>query len=165
MFRNVYIFFFSLFCFCQFSMALHADPMQKTLSIIKPDAVANNQIGPIIALLEKTGLKVIAIKMVQMTTEQAQAFYGEHKDRPFFKNLVSYMTSGPVVVQVLEGDNAVEVNRTVMGPTNPKDAAPGTIRAEFGQSIEQNAVHGSDSPQSARREISFFFQPNEIFSK
>lgn len=135
---------------------------ERTLSIIKPDAVAKNVIGKIYTRFEDAGLKIVGAKMLQLSQEQAEGFYGEHKERPFFKDLVSFMTSGPVVVQVLEGDNAVSTNRDLMGATNPKEAAPGTIRADFASSIDANAVHGSDSTASAEREIAYFFQADEI---
>ncbi len=136
--------------------------VERTLSIIKPDAVAKNVIGQIMSRFENDGLKVVAAKMVQLTDETAGGFYAEHKARPFFKDLVSFMTSGPVVVQVLEGENAVARNRDLMGATNPAQAAPGTIRADFAKSIDANAEHGSDSVASAQREISYFFKPEEI---
>ena len=136
--------------------------VERTLSIIKPDAVAKNVIGQIISRFENDGLKVVAAKMVQLTDDTAGGFYAEHKARPFFKDLVSFMTSGPVVVQVLEGENAIARNRDLMGATNPAQAAPGTIRADFAKSIDANAVHGSDSVASAQREISYFFKPEEI---
>lgn len=135
---------------------------ERTLSIIKPDAVAKNVIGPIYACFEKAGLRIVAAKMMHLTREQAEAFYDVHKERPFYNDLVEFMISGPVMVQVLEGENAVAKNREVMGATNPKQAAPGTIRAEFASSIEENAVHGSDGPDTARREIAFFFDEHEI---
>lgn len=137
-------------------------PVERTLSIIKPDAVAKNVIGEILARFEKAGLQVVAAKMLHLSQAQAEGFYAEHKERPFFKDLVGFMTSGPVVVQVLEGEGAIAKNRDLMGATNPKEAAPGTIRADFAQSIDANAVHGSDSPESAAREIAYFFQDNEI---
>lgn len=136
--------------------------VERTLSIIKPDAVANNVIGQIIARFESKGLKVVAAKMMQLTTEQAEGFYEVHKERPFFKDLVKFMISGPVLVQVLEGPNAIAANRDIMGATNPKDAAPGTIRADFAKTIDENAVHGSDAPETAAREIRYFFKDNEI---
>ena len=139
--------------------------VERTLSIIKPDAVGKNVIGEILARFEKNGLKIVAAKMLQMTQEQAAGFYAEHHGKPFFDSLVSYMISGPVVVQVLEGDNAIALNRKLMGATNPKDAEPGTIRADFAESLDANAVHGSDSPASAEREIAYFFEPGEIFSR
>lgn len=135
---------------------------EKTLSIIKPDAVAKNAIGQIIARFEKAGLRIVAAKMMRLSKTQAEQFYGVHKERPFFPALVSFMSSGPVLVQVLEGENAVTVNRDIMGATNPKDAAPDTIRADFADSIDHNAVHGSDSLDNAKQEVSFFFQPEEI---
>ncbi len=136
--------------------------VERTLSIIKPDAVANNVIGQIIARFESKGLKVVAAKMMQLTTEQAEGFYEVHRERPFFKDLVKFMISGPVLVQVLEGPNAIAANRDIMGATNPKDAAPGTIRADFAKTIDENAVHGSDAPETAAREIRYFFKDNEI---
>lgn len=136
--------------------------MQRTLSIIKPDAVSKNHVGAIIERFEKAGLRPVALKRIQLSNEQAASFYDIHKERPFFKDLVSFMTSGPVVVQVLEGDDAVSRNRELMGATNPKDAAPGTIRADFAESIDANAVHGSDSEENAAREIRFFFKDEEI---
>lgn len=135
---------------------------ERTLSIIKPDAVAKNVMGQIYARFEKAGLTILAVKRLHLTPEQAGAFYAEHKERPFFKDLVTFMTSGPIVVQVLEGENAVIKNRDLMGATNPKTAAPGTIRADFADSIDANAVHGSDSAAAAQREISFFFAQYEI---
>ena len=136
--------------------------VERTLSIIKPDAVAKNVIGQIESRFENAGLSLVALKMVQLSREQAEGFYAEHKERPFFGDLVAFMTSGPVVVQVLEGENAVAQNRDLMGATNPKDAAAGTIRADFAQSIDENAVHGSDSAASAAREISYFFKEEEL---
>ena len=136
--------------------------VERTLSIIKPDAVAKNVVGQIMSRFENGGLKVVAAKMVQLNDDTAGGFYAEHKTRPFFKDLVSFMTSGPVVVQVLEGENAIARNRDLMGATNPAQAAPGTIRADFAKSIDANAVHGSDSAASAQREISYFFKPEEI---
>ena len=135
---------------------------ERTLSIIKPDAVANNNIGQIIARFESKGLKVVAAKMMQLTREQAEGFYEVHKARPFFNDLVKFMISGPVFVQVLEGNNAIAANRDIMGATNPKDAAPGTIRADFAKTIDENAVHGSDAADTAAREIRYFFKVNEI---
>ena len=137
---------------------------ERTLSIIKPDAVAKSVIGQINARFEQGGLKIVAAKMARLSKEQAEHFYGIHKDRPFFNALVKFMSSGPVMLQVLEGDNAVLRNREIMGATNPKDAAPGTIRADFADSIDHNAVHGSDSLDNAKQEIAFFFQPEEIVS-
>lgn len=138
--------------------------VEKTLSIIKPDAVAKNAIGEIISRFEKAGLRVAAAKMVRLSKAQAEQFYAVHKERPFFGGLVAFMSSGPVLVQVLEGENAIAKNRQVMGATNPKDAAPGTVRADFADSIDHNAVHGSDAPETAKQEISFFFKPEEILS-
>lgn len=138
---------------------------ERTLSIIKPDAVAKNVIGKIYSRFEDAGLKIVAAKMQQLSQEQAEGFYAEHKARPFFKDLVSFMTSGPVVVQVLEGANAIAMNRDLMGATNPKEAAAGTIRADFASSIDANAVHGSDSPESAAREIAYFFSAEEVCSR
>ena len=136
---------------------------QRTLSIIKPDATSKNIIGKIIDRFEENGLKVIAGKLIHMDQAKAAGFYAEHEGRPFFPNLVDYMTSAPVFVQVLEGDNAVLKNRELMGATNPSEAEPGTIRADFAETIDANAVHGSDSTDSAAREISYFFDDNEIF--
>src|SRR3990167_2439040 len=137
--------------------------IEKTLSIIKPDAVSSNVIGQIITRFEQAGLKMIAGRMMHLTQKQAESFYAVHKDRGFFHDLVKFMIQGPVFVQVLEGDGAIKKNRDIMGATNPADAAPGTIRADFAKSIDANAVHGSDSPETAKQEISFFFTPNEIF--
>lgn len=139
--------------------------IERTLSIIKPDAVGNNHIGDIYARFEKAGLKVVAAKMLHLDDEKAGGFYAEHKERPFYNDLVSFMTSGPVVVSVLEGENAVLAHREIMGATNPKDAAEGTIRRDFASSIDENAVHGSDSLTSAQREISYFFGDDEIFAR
>ncbi|MEO6092130.1 MAG: nucleoside-diphosphate kinase [Novosphingobium sp.] len=134
----------------------------RTFSIIKPDATRRNLTGAVTAKLEEAGLRVIASKRLQLTQAQAEGFYEVHKDRPFYGDLVSFMTSGPVVVQVLEGEDAVKRNRDVMGATNPKDAAEGTIRKDFAESIEANSVHGSDSDENAATEIAFFFTPGEI---
>ena len=131
--------------------------IERTLSIIKPDAVAKNVIGEIVARFEKAGLKVVSMQMKQLSQADAEGFYAEHKERPFFGDLVSFMTSGPVVVQVLEGENAIALNRELMGATNPQEAAEGTIRRDFASSIDANAVHGSDSAASAEREIAYFF--------
>ena len=136
--------------------------IERTFSIIKPDAVAKNVIGPITAKLEAAGLRVVASKMVRLTELQARAFYAVHKDRPFYTDLVKFMTEGPVVVQVLEGENAVARNREVMGATNPEKAEAGTIRKEFATNIERNAVHGSDGPDTAKDEIAFFFSTAEL---
>jgi len=137
--------------------------IQQTLSIIKPDATSKNIIGKIINRFEENGLKVVAGKLIHMDQAKAAGFYAEHERRPFFPNLVEYMTSAPVFVQVLEGDNAVLKNRELMGATNPSEADPGTIRADFAETIDANAVHGSDSIDSAAREISYFFDDSEIF--
>lgn len=131
--------------------------IERTLSIIKPDAVAKNVIGEIYSRFEKAGLRIVAAKMMHLTKEQAGGFYAVHKERPFYKDLVSFMTSGPVVVQVLEGEGAIAKNREVMGATDPRKAAPGTIRADFAQTVDENAVHGSDGPDTAKAEIAFFF--------
>ena len=136
--------------------------MQRTLSIIKPDAVKKNVVGKIIDRFESNGLRIAAVKKIQLSKCDAKAFYAVHKDRPFFNDLVEFMISGPVVVMVLEGDNAVAKNRELMGATNPKEAAPGTIRADFADSIDANAVHGSDSLENAVNEINFFFASREI---
>jgi len=136
--------------------------VERTFSIIKPDATRRNLTGKINARFEEKGLRIVAQKRLKMTRQQAEGFYGVHKERPFFNDLCTFMTSGPVVVQVLEGDNAVAKNREIMGATNPANAAPGTIRKDFAESIEANSVHGSDSPENAKTEIAFFFQPGEI---
>ena len=135
---------------------------ERTISIIKPDAVAKNVIGEIYSRFEKAGLKVIASKMMQLSEEKAGEFYAVHKERPFYGELVSFMTSGPVMVQILEGEDAITKNREVMGATNPKEAAAGTIRADFAESIDENAVHGSDGPDTAKDEMAFFFSDDEI---
>jgi nucleoside-diphosphate kinase len=139
--------------------------IERTLSIIKPDAVAKNVIGKIYERFENAGLKIVAAKMLHLSDEKAGGFYAEHKERPFFKDLVSFMTSGPVMVQVLEGDDAVIKNRDLMGATNPQEAAAGTIRADFAESIDANAVHGSDSVSSAEREVAYFFNEDEICAR
>jgi len=131
--------------------------IERTFSIIKPDAVARNVIGEIVSRFEMNGLRIIAMRMLHLTREQAEGFYAVHRERPFFKDLVAFMTSGPVVVQVLEGENAISKNRELMGATNPQDAAPGTIRADFAKTVDENAVHGSDAPETAAQEIEFFF--------
>lgn len=136
--------------------------VERTLSIVKPDAVAKNIIGKIVSRFEKANLKIVASKMIHLSDEKAQGFYAEHKERPFFGELVEFMTSGPVVVQVLEGENAVVLNRDLMGATNPDDAAEGTLRKDFADSVGRNAVHGSDSIASAEREIAYFFETTEI---
>ena len=137
--------------------------MEMTLSIIKPDAVAKNVIGKIEQRFEDAGLKIVASKMLHLSVEKARGFYAEHEGKPFFNALVEFMTSGPVIVQVLAGENAITLNRELMGNTNPKEAEAGTIRADFAESIDANAVHGSDSPVSAQREIAYFFESTEIF--
>jgi len=136
--------------------------IERTFSIVKPDAVAKNHIGDIYARFEKAGLKIIASKMLHLSREQAEGFYAVHKERPFFNDLVSFMISGPVMVQVLEGEGAILKNREVMGATNPKEADAGTIRADFADSIDENAVHGSDAPETAAEEIAYFFSDDEI---
>lgn len=138
---------------------------EKTLSIIKPDAVKKNLIGKIIERFENNGLKVVAAKMVHLSKKQAEQFYAIHKERPFFNDLVTFMSSGPVLVQVLEGDNAISKNREVMGATDPAKANPGTIRKDFAESLDKNAVHGSDAPETAKEEISFFFTKEEILTR
>ncbi len=137
--------------------------MEKTLSIIKPDAVSKNVLGKILDRFESSGLKIVAIKMLHLDQDMAEGFYAEHKGKPFFDKLITFMTSGPVVVQVLSGENAIKTNRELMGNTNPEEAASGTIRSDFAESIDANAVHGSDSSESAEREISYFFTESEIF--
>jgi nucleoside-diphosphate kinase len=136
--------------------------IERTLSIIKPDGVEKNLIGEIVGRFERAGLAVVASKMLHLTKQQAEGFYEVHRKRPFFADLVAYMSSGPVVVQVLEGENAIQLNRDLMGATNPADAAPGTIRADFAESIESNVVHGSDGPETAAVEIAYFFDEAEI---
>ena len=136
--------------------------IERTFSIVKPDAVRRDLIGKIYDRFETGGLRVIASRMIQLTRSQAHDFYAVHRERPFYNDLVDYMTSGPVVVQVLEGESAITRNREIMGATNPADAAPGTIRADFAESVEANAVHGSDAPETAREEISFFFEDSDI---
>lgn len=139
--------------------------VERTLSIIKPDAVAKNVIGQIYTRFESNGLKIVASKMKWLSRQEAEAFYAVHKERPFFKDLVDFMVSGPVQVQVLEGENAIMKNRELMGATDPKQAAKGTIRADFAQSIDANAVHGSDSPETAAVEIAFFFPQMNVYSR
>ena len=131
--------------------------VEQTLSIIKPDGVQKNLIGDIFGRFEKAGLEIVAARMIHLSQEQAEGFYAVHKERPFYNDLVSYMTSGPVMVQALQGESAIDANREIMGATNPADADPGTIRADFAESIEQNVVHGSDGPETAAEEIAFFF--------
>ncbi|MDQ1345253.1 MAG: nucleoside-diphosphate kinase [Pseudomonadota bacterium] len=136
--------------------------VERTLSIVKPDGVRKNVIGEVYRRFEQAGLKIIAARMMKLSQAQAEGFYAVHRERPFFKDLVSYMTSGPVIVQVLEGDNAVAKHREIMGATDPKKAAPGTIRADLAESIEQNVVHGSDSLENAAREVAYFFAETEL---
>lgn len=136
--------------------------MEKTLSIIKPDAVGRNLIGEILRRFEGAGLRIAAAKLLRLTPERAQAFYAVHKDRPFFSSLCVYMSSGPIFVSILEGENAIAKNREIMGATDPAKAAPGTIRKDCGNDVEQNAVHGSDGPVTAASEIAFFFRPDEV---
>ncbi len=138
---------------------------ERTLSIIKPDAVAKSVIGKIYSRFEEAGLNIIAAKMTQLTRQQAEGFYEVHKARPFFNDLVEFMISGPVMIQVLEGTDAIKKNRDIMGATNPKEAKPGTIRADFADSIDANAVHGSDSSETARVEIAYFFEPKDLCSR
>lgn len=138
---------------------------ERTLSIIKPDAVGKNHIGDIISRFEKAGLHVVAAKMTHLTKAQAEGFYAVHKERPFFKDLVSFMITGPALIMVLEGENAIVKNREIMGATDPKKAAPGTIRADFAKSIDENCVHGSDAPETAAVEISYFFKPEEVLQR
>jgi len=139
--------------------------VERTLSIIKPDAVGKNVIGEIIARFEKAGLRVAAVRMAWLSRAEAEGFYAVHRERPFFKDLVNFMISGPVVIQVLEGDNAIATNRELMGATDPKKAAAGTIRADFAQSIDANAVHGSDAPETARVEIAYFFPALAVYPR
>ena len=139
--------------------------VEKTFSIIKPDAVSNNLVGKILQRFEENNLQIIAVKMIHLTKEKAEGFYSVHKEKPFFANLVEFMTSGPVIVQVLEGENAILKNREIMGATNPNEAAQGTIRKDFAKSIDENAVHGSDAPETAAAEIAYFFNDNEIFKR
>ncbi len=139
--------------------------LEQTLSIIKPDAVGQNQIGNIIEYFEREGLSIVAAKMMHLTKKQAEDFYAVHKERPFYQELVDFMTSGPVLIMVLEGDNAIAKNRKIMGATDPSKAEEGTIRADFATSIERNAIHGSDSASTAKTEITFFFKPTEIFAR
>lgn len=139
--------------------------IERTLSIVKPDAVAKNVIGEIYNRFEKAGLKIVAARMKQLTVEDAQRFYAVHEGKPFYDDLVAFMTSGPVMIQVLEGENAIAKNRELMGATNPQEAAPGTIRADFAKSIDANAVHGSDAPETAAYEIAVFFAEDDIVSR
>lgn len=139
--------------------------IERTLSIIKPDAVAKNVIGEIYTRFEQAGLRIIAAKMLHLSRQQAEGFYIVHQQRPFFKDLVDFMISGPVMVQVLEGENAIQVNRDLMGATDPRQAAPGTIRADFANTVDENAVHGSDGPETAKIEMDYFFSTQEICSR
>ena len=139
--------------------------VERTLSIIKPDAVGNNLIGKILQRFEENNLRIIASKMIHLTKEKAEGFYDIHRDKPFFPNLVKFMTSGPVIVQVLEGENAVNKNREIMGATNPAEADTGTIRKDFAKSIDENAAHGSDAPETAKVEIAYFFNEDEILKR
>lgn len=150
-----------------FLLPLFLSPLaaEQTLSIIKPDAVANQHIGEIVTRFENNGMHIDAMKMTRLTAEQASQFYAEHRERPFYPALIKHMTSGPIVVMVLEGDEAIRRNRELMGPTDPQKAPKGTLRGDFAQSVTANAVHGSDSSESAKREIAFFFKPDEIFTR
>jgi nucleoside-diphosphate kinase len=148
-----------------FSQEPYKMAVERTFSIVKPDAVAKNHIGDIYSRFEKGGLRIIASKMLHLSKEQAEGFYAVHKERPFFNDLVQFMTSGPVMVQVLEGENAIARNRELMGATNPQQAAAGTIRADFAQTVDENAVHGSDGPDTAKQEIAFFFTEDEICAR
>ena len=139
--------------------------LERTLSIVKPDAVAKNVVGEIYSRFEKAGLKVVAAKMVHLSRGEAEQFYAVHKERPFFKDLVEFMISGPVMIQALEGENAILKNRELMGATDPKKAAPGTIRADFADSIDANAVHGSDAPETAKNEVAFFFAGLNVYAR
>ncbi len=139
--------------------------LERTLSIVKPDAVAKNLIGQIYARFEKAGLRIVAAKMIHLSRGQAEGFYAVHRERPFFKDLVQFMVSGPVMIQVLEGEGSIQKNRDIMGATNPKNAAPGTLRADFAASVEENAVHGSDGPETARTEIAYFFSAMELCAR
>ena len=139
--------------------------IERTFSIVKPDAVAKNVIGEIYSRFEKGGLRIVAAKMLHLSRAQAEGFYAVHKERPFYKDLVSFMISGPVMVQVLEGENAILRHREIMGATNPKDATPGTIRADFASTVDENAVHGSDAVETAKEEIAFFFKPEELCAR
>lgn len=140
-------------------------PAERTLSIIKPDAVAKNVIGEIYTRFERAGLVIVAARMQHLTKLEAEGFYAVHRERPFFKDLVKFMTSGPVMIQVLEGENAIAKNRELMGATDPKQAAPGTIRADFAESIDANAVHGSDGPDTAKTEIAYFFSEDQVCAR
>jgi len=150
---------------CLIVVSARVMPVERTLSIIKPDAVARNVIGRILARFEEAGLNIVAARMTWLSRTEAEGFYVVHKDRPFFRDLVDFMISGPVMIQVLEGENAIQKNRDLMGATDPRKAAKGTIRADFAQSIDANAVHGSDSPQTAVTEIAYFFPKQGIYSR
>ena len=139
--------------------------IERTFSIVKPDAVGKNHIGDIYSRFEKGGLRIVAAKMLHLSRAQAEGFYAGHRARPFYNDLVNFMISGPVMVQVLEGENAILRNREIMGATNPKDAAPGTIRADFASTVDENAVHGSDAAETAKEEIAFFFKPEELCAR
>ena len=139
--------------------------IERTLSIVKPDAVGKNVIGEIYSRFERKGLKIVALKMLHLSRDEAEGFYAEHKGKGFFEALMEFMTSGPICVQVLEGEEAIQTNRTIMGATNPEEADPGTIRADFASTVDANAVHGSDSPASAAREIAYFFSQDQIHSR
>jgi nucleoside-diphosphate kinase len=139
--------------------------LERTLSIVKPDGVARNLIGEVLRRFERAGLKIVAARMLELSQREAEGFYAVHRERPFFRDLVRYMCSGPVIVQVLEGENAIAKNREIMGATDPKKAAAGTIRADLATSIEQNVVHGSDAPETAAREIAYFFAASQVFSQ
>ena len=148
-----------------FTVGVYNMAIERTFSIIKPDAVAKNIIGEIYSRFEKGGLRIIAAKMLHLTREQAEGFYAVHRERPFYRDLVEFMTSGPVMVQVLEGENAILKNRELMGATNPQDAEPGTIRADFAETVDENAVHGSDGPETAAVEIGFFFGADDLCTR
>lgn len=163
---QLYPYIISLICILGCYMMLNAEnsyKVERTLSIIKPNAVLDNHVGEIIARFEKNGLRVVGIKKLQLSQSQAEAFYAVHKERPFFRDLVNFMSSAPVVIIALEGPNAVAKNREIMGATDPKKAAKGTIRADFAKSVTENAVHGSDSAENAQNEIAFFFHEDELF--
>ena len=155
----------NLFSGARFKFLEEKMALERTFSIVKPDAVARNLVGEIYSRFEKAGLKIIASRMLLLSEEQAAGFYAEHDGKPFYEDLCAYMRSGPVMIQVLEGEDAILANRKLMGATDPKEAEPGTIRADFAESIDANAVHGSDSPESAKREINFFFQESEVFPR
>lgn len=156
---------FLVFCLSSAALTLHAEEVQQTLSIIKPDAVSDNHIGEIISRFEKNNLRLAAAKMVKLTHAEAEKFYDVHRGKPFYEELVNFISSGPIVAMVLEGPNAVAKNRELMGATDPKKASPGTLRADFAQSMGKNAVHGSDSLENAKNEINFFFKSNEIYNR